>query len=121
MRHSWLLFAAVLAASLMRRAAGRAALEGDAPAFDAGTVHAGDLRPSHRFVLTNRGSETVEIVETRPSCGSRDGDAGSAAGSAPGEPAPRRWRSTRSSAPGRPRVVGRDAVPAAATASRRRR
>ncbi len=68
MRHSWLLFAAVLVPSPTWCAVGRAALEGDPPAFDAGTVHAG-APLSHRFVLSNRGSEIVEIIETRPSCG----------------------------------------------------
>ncbi len=68
MRQSWLLAPAVLIASLSWCGAGRAGLEGDPPEFDAGTVHAG-APLSHRFTLVNRGSETVEIVEFRPSCG----------------------------------------------------
>ena len=68
MRHSWLLFAAVLVrkSDVVRGRPGRAG--GRPPAFDAGTVHAG-APLSHRFVLSNRGSEIVEIIETRPSCG----------------------------------------------------
>ena len=68
MRHSRLLPAAALMAGLMWCAVGRAGLEGDPPTFDAGTVHAG-APLSHRFTLTNRGTETLEIVESRPSCG----------------------------------------------------
>jgi hypothetical protein len=68
MRPSWLLSPTVLIASLSWCGAVRAGLEGDPSAFDAGTVHAG-APLSHRFMLTNRGSEIVEIIESRPSCG----------------------------------------------------
>ncbi|HVS37480.1 MAG TPA: DUF1573 domain-containing protein [Gemmataceae bacterium] len=68
MLRPWLLAAAALVASLTWCAAGQAALEGDPPAFDAGEVHAG-APLSHRFILVNRGSQTVEILETQPSCG----------------------------------------------------
>ena len=68
MRRPWLLLSAVLTGHLTCCAIGRAGLEGDPPLFDAGTVHAGAAL-AHRFILANRGPETVEIVEVRPSCG----------------------------------------------------
>jgi hypothetical protein len=68
LRHPWLLLAAVLIAGLACCAVGRAALEIDPASFYAGDVHTGAAL-SHRFTLTNRGPDAVEIVEVRPSCG----------------------------------------------------
>ncbi len=68
MRRPWLLPSAVLVVGLTWCATVRAGLEGDPPAFDAGEVHAGAAL-AHRFALANRGSESVEIIDARPSCG----------------------------------------------------
>jgi hypothetical protein len=68
LRHPWLLLAAVLFTGLAYCAVGRAALEIEAPLFYAGDVRAGAAL-AHRFTLVNRGSDEVEIVEVRPSCG----------------------------------------------------
>jgi hypothetical protein len=68
MRRPWLLLAAALFTGLAYCAVGRAALEIEAPSFYAGDVRAGAAL-AHRFTLVNRGSDAVEIVEVRPSCG----------------------------------------------------
>jgi Protein of unknown function (DUF1573) len=68
MRRLWLLLATVLTVDLTATGVGRAELEADPPAFNAGEVHAGAAL-AHRFPLVNRGSETLEIADIRPSCG----------------------------------------------------
>jgi hypothetical protein len=57
-----------MTASLVCGPAVRAGLEADPPLFHAGEVHAGAAL-SHRFALVNRGTDAVEVVEVRPSCG----------------------------------------------------
>jgi hypothetical protein len=68
MSRPWLPLAVALIAAMAWCAVGRAALEIDPPLFYAGEVRAGAAL-SHRFTLVNRGSDAVEIVEVRPSCG----------------------------------------------------
>jgi hypothetical protein len=68
MSRPWLLLAVALIAAMAWCAVGRAALEIDPPLFYAGEVRAGAAL-SHRFTLVNRGSDAVELVEVRPSCG----------------------------------------------------
>jgi hypothetical protein len=68
MRRPQLLQAMALIAGLVCCAVCRAALEIDPPSFYAGDVRAGAAL-SHRFTLTNRGSDAVEIIAVRPSCG----------------------------------------------------
>ena len=67
MRRSWVLSILVFM-GFAWSAVGRAALEIDPPSFYAGDVHAG-VPLTHRFTLANRGSDAVEIVQVRPSCG----------------------------------------------------
>jgi len=68
MRRPRFLQAVTLIVVLASCAVSRAALEIDPPSFYAGDVRAGAAL-SHRFTLVNRGPDTMEIIEVRPSCG----------------------------------------------------
>jgi Protein of unknown function (DUF1573) len=62
------LSATVGACTLLITATARAELHCDQPAVQTGEVHSG-ASLTHRFALVNNGTETVEILDIKPSCG----------------------------------------------------